>query len=145
MYWNLTSTWGFGLSAASFTHGIRMSRPKQMASYATWIDTLGIKGYQTMLYETQIENGIQDVALDTLLEKIMLSLRTSDGLDVRHVDMFGGQEAIVKVMRALEPYQQVGKVKFVLEEGSITRISLTDPDGFLISNDVISSVFANLS
>jgi oxygen-independent coproporphyrinogen-3 oxidase len=84
---------------------------------------------------------------DLLLDTIMLRLRLGDGLDLRqlaasHVE---GEEAAERVRAALRPHIERGWV--VASGGSgggggVQRVRLADPQGFVISNDIISDVFA---
>jgi coproporphyrinogen III oxidase-like Fe-S oxidoreductase len=92
---------------------------------------------------------------DVLLDMVMLGLRTADGLDLRLLEQrFGRQQrlAVVGTVAAAAQQglavlsgssgQQLGTDRQELQEA--TSVRLTDPDGFLVSNDVISDVFAAL-
>ncbi|GBF94884.1 coproporphyrinogen III oxidase [Raphidocelis subcapitata] len=128
-YWRLTPHYGFGLGAASYLAGRRYSRPRRMPDWEAWEERL--------------------------LDVIMLALRTSDGLDLAAVAGDYGPEAARAIASALARHEREGRV--VVEraapsstapggggeaEGRPLRARLTDPEGFLFSNDVISDVFA---
>ena len=102
---------------------------------------------------------------DRITDTIMLRLRLADGLhtcdlSVSHttedgevVDADGDSEVLVDVVvNALKEHEQRGHVEFVYhdDEGSnqtaaaVSIIKLTDPDGFVMSNDVISDIFVAL-
>ena len=76
---------------------------------------------------------------ERLLDMVMLRLRLSDGLDFRVVADCFGEEKVSSIRSALRPHIDKGLVE---ERGSCIR--LTDPEGFLMSNDIISDVFAAL-
>jgi hypothetical protein len=103
-----------------------------------------------------------------ILEIVMLALRTADGLTL---DSLGDDITARKIIRELQPY--IERESVIIEDvlnrepesdtvshgdeqedsgGQISnanaagkRLRLADPEGFLISNDIISSVFAVLS
>jgi oxygen-independent coproporphyrinogen-3 oxidase len=84
----------------------------------------------------------------------MLSLRTADGLDLQLLEGRFGVQARRAAQRALGSFVGQGLVLGFgadgrrLEAGqglgSAARVRLSDPEGFLVSNDVISDVFAAL-
>lgn len=108
-----------------------------------------------------------------MLEALMLSLRTADGLHLPHFAHVYGTAAAEKVIRALAPYETRGLVEYKSSAGSLVdygllcgsgagaqtcartgsanggdtdklagSVRLSDPEGFLLSNDIISSVFS---
>lgn len=118
------------------------------------------------------------------LEVVMLSLRTSDGLDIPSFQKTFGRETVASVIDALQPFQRQGMVEFKyinitheVSEGydkqqksgchisslpptellqpppnhnrqdlfdNLASVRLTE-SGFIVSNDIISSVFARIS
>jgi hypothetical protein len=94
----------------------------------------------------------------------MLGLRTSDGLDLAALEAEHGAAAAAKVLGALRPHAAAGLVELRpaaaapgagaaaaggAEGGAhaplrVASARLSDPGGFLVSNDVISDVFAAL-
>lgn len=105
-----------------------------MADYTAWVADL-----------TKAPGGVPGSHLppeqpeDALLNMVMLRLRTSDGLDVAEVESLHGASAAAEVVRGLAPHVRRG---LAVWDGRVVR--LTDPDGFLVSNDVIADVFAVL-
>ena len=82
-----------------------------------------------------------------MLDIVMMRLRTADGLDLADFAARYGSAASNLLLRALEPHERTGLVmRMEKEEGSRAgeSVRLTDPEGFLVSNDVISDVFAAL-
>lgn len=113
-------------------------------------------------------NHLQDALLDT----VMLRLRTADGLDMEGFRSSYGSEATSAVHRALEPHMKTGLVltlprlptsrnkeepsslpitegadgeRGIIDRKWDFRVRLSDPDGFLLSNSIISDVFASFS
>ena len=107
---------------------------------------------------------------DQLLDTVMLSLRLADGLDLAAVAARHGGNAADHIQAALQPHLDSGRVSAVeqqrrhspgsqqclhSEQGRLSGTSnrtylwpclrLTDPGGFLVSNDIISDVFAALT
>lgn len=103
--------------------------------------------------------------LDKILEHVMLRLRLSAGLDLAEMATTFGADEARKVLRALEPHMETGRaildapkhdgtVLYISGEGytdlpredtlPLGVVRLSDPEGFLVSNDIISSVFAEL-
>jgi oxygen-independent coproporphyrinogen-3 oxidase len=85
---------------------------------------------------------------------VMLRLRTADGLDLGLLEGRFGAAARQAVQRSLGGFAGQGLVlgcgadgrRLEAGEGlgSAARVRLSDPEGFLVSNDVISDVFAAL-
>ncbi len=169
-YWSCSAVYAFGLSAASYRQGERFSRPKGMKEYEEYVQNLLTTSVPTIGEEYMqpsmlIENS---GPLPDVLEVIMLSLRTADGLHLPQFASLYGSAAAEKVIKVLTPYAQRGLVKFLSTGGmpiaayslinrkdsttettsykvggnNVVSVRLTDPQGFLLSNEVISSVFA---
>ncbi len=85
---------------------------------------------------------------ELLLDTVMLRLRTAAGVDLAELRRRFGPEAAAAVAGALAPHEPLGHVWGLDGQGSrcavaaAQRIRLSDPRGFLMSNDVISDVFA---
>lgn len=87
-----------------------------------------------------------------MLDTIMLSLRLSDGLHMPSFTEQFGEEAAARVMSVATRCQQQGILQCIgkrdlLGDGSCLPITirLKDPEGFLLSNDIISDFFAELT
>ncbi|XP_050377812.1 uncharacterized protein LOC126795042 [Argentina anserina] len=157
-YWKNKPFYGFGLGAASHVGGVRFSRPKMMKEYSGYVEKL--------------ENGLVECggsehidAKDVAMDVVMLSLRTSRGLDLKSFGEAYGSSLVVSLCEVYKPYVESGHVVFLGEqrramnveelntftqdkeeiERSIAYIRLSDPDGFLLSNELISLAFAVVS
>eukprot|EP01041_Mallomonas_annulata_P006984 gene6984-14198_t len=148
-YWNCESVYGFGMGAASFINGKRFTRPKKMQEYIDYINILSTNFIHKIINST-IETISDSINLfnnstDDVLEVIMLALRTSDGLELHKIESRFGIEISNKIFKAVGPF--VTRELVIIEGNQMEgyRIKLSDPEGFLMSNDVISSIFAEVT
>lgn len=95
----------------------------------------------------------------------MLSLRLSDGLDLQTVQSEYGSAIVAVLLPAIRHFLQQGLMQVAeassadpgggadaayallcnnLTTGKHCRVRLTDPAGFLLSNNIISDLFAKL-
>ena len=112
------------------------------------------------LCPTGSEEDVQSLE-DRLQDVVMMRLRTADGLDLEEVGQLHGSNAVRRIEKALQPHEAAGLVTRVhaevavaqaalarqhgAEDAPLSRIvRLADPEGFLVSNDIISDVFAEL-
>lgn len=147
-YWNGKPFYAFGLGSASYINGVRFSRPRKLKDYVKYVQHLedGIDCTQ---------DGIVDPK-DLAMDVIMLSLRTADGLDLKSFREAFGDSSMVSVLEVYRPYLESGHVICIDEGGRnvgvneiISSVSnekvgflrLSDPDGFLLSNELISLAF----
>ena len=135
VYWENRPFYGFGMGATSYVGGDRVSRPRKTREYYEWVKILGEN-------PTQPEAQSQS---DLLLETLMLGLRLAEGLSIEQLTHKFGQAMLERVWRCLYPYVQQGWVKV---EGAIAptlplggHICLSDPEGFLFSNVVLTDLF----
>jgi len=80
-----------------------------------------------------------------LLDTVMLGLRLAEGLDLAELVEIFGEEKIARLLKCLEPYIKEGYVAIVPasdNQHSLTgQLHLTDPEGFLFSNVVLTTIF----
>jgi coproporphyrinogen III oxidase-like Fe-S oxidoreductase len=110
-----------------------------MDAYEAWLVRLREEGYAALIGEGIAHATPAEQALDGLQEVIMLSLRTSNGLDLEDIRLTYGVSVSSAIRKALEKYREGDLVI-----STSRRMRLADPEGFLLSNDIISSVFAAL-
>lgn len=154
-YWQNRSFYAFGLGSASYLGGMRFSRPKKMKEYANYVQ--GLEDGAVLNHEG---NGLVD-AKDLAMDTVMLSLRTAVGLHLKSFEESFGSSLVTSLCSAFEPYVKSGHVVALDEKrnplnadefscmlsdnGEIDKVAfirLSDPDGFLLSNELISSAFA---
>ncbi|KAK4264480.1 hypothetical protein QN277_025646 [Acacia crassicarpa] len=154
-YWKNKPFYGFGLGSASFVGGLRFSRPKKVNEYMKFVQDLE-NGLLNCSGNDQI--GIKDTAMDV----VMLSLRTSLGLDLKSFEESFGSSIVSSLLETYKPYVESGHVVCLDEkrraigegdlntcllqdennqERKVAYIRLTDPEGFLLSNELISLAF----
>ncbi len=148
VYWENKPYYGFGMGAASYNNNKRCTRPKTRKSYYEWVNQLKQSGYNISFPNL--------TRIDILLETLMLGLRLKKGVYLSKITQEFDQKVIETIYQTLVPYYQVGLVhfknindNFITELNdntwqSIYRIILSDPDGFLLSNTILASLFDKL-
>jgi oxygen-independent coproporphyrinogen-3 oxidase len=169
VYWAAGAPYyAFGVGAASYLAGRRFSRPKRLDAYEAWVGEFEAAGAGGQGSSSGSGGGQVDLlvgvpgakelppetAEDRLLDAVMLGLRTSDGLDLAALAAAYGDGAVAAMLPALERHEQRGLVQLTRGGGGgggggggsseVVRARLTDPRGFMLSNDVISDLFAVL-
>jgi len=76
---------------------------------------------------------------DVLSEVLLSKLRTSDGLDLMTIQTYFGDETVRKIIRGSRLALDLG---FARLEDNVLK--LTDPEGFLFSNSIISSIYVEI-
>ncbi|GAB4462535.1 MAG: radical SAM family heme chaperone HemW [Elainellaceae cyanobacterium] len=132
VYWKNRPYYGFGMGAASYVNHQRFSRPRTRREYFRWVDALEAAG-------GKLEHPTTPSA-ERLLDTLMLGLRLADGLSLQLLEAEFGQAAIARILACLQPHTQRGWV-----DQTSSHIRLTDPEGFLFSNVVLSDLFEALS
>ena len=94
------------------------------------------------------------------LDVVMLALRTARGLDMEELAADFGGDLADKIFRVVEDYVGSGHVAGLdsdmgvvpasffrrrVAAGEVKFLRLSDPEGFLLSNELISIIFAAIS
>ncbi|WP_322744310.1 MULTISPECIES: radical SAM family heme chaperone HemW [unclassified Coleofasciculus] len=148
VYWENRPFYGFGMGAASYLRGQRFTRARTRREYYAWVQQLvevgGILDYPK-LSDT-----------DVLLETLMLGLRLAEGLSLSTLQEQFGAKTLELLWKSLQPYYQDGWVEVRGTDEKIVhleaaqklpmtgRVRLSDPEGFLFSNTVLSDLFNKL-
>jgi len=144
IYWSVNGNWfALGLGATSFVNGKMTARPRTLVDYSKWVDQQTRKSQQESKESDTIDK------MDFLTDVIMKRLRTSDGLDLDWISDNYGRDCLGKVMKGASLGLDLG---LMVVNGAVQdaehishgTLSLTDPDGFLYSNNLISSIFVEL-
>lgn len=145
-YWRNAPFVAFGNGAASYVGALRFSRPRQLGAYEAWVDE-----YERGGRNAQQQAGEPVGPRDWLLETVMVGLRRAEGLDLDALAVAFGRDAAAACARALAPAEARGLVVrrqapragggLVEDLGSV---QLSAPEGFLLSNDLLSDVFVAL-
>jgi putative oxygen-independent coproporphyrinogen III oxidase len=133
VYWRNASYYGFGMGAASYTNRQRYVRPRTRSAYFAWVEAMIQKGYHL---EVPLDT-LHDVFLDT----VMVGLRLAAGLDVGAIAHQFGATYAQRLLEILRPYQAQGWVWMAELPRDEHRIGLSDPEGFLFSNVMLSTIF----
>ncbi|MBM0740135.1 coproporphyrinogen III oxidase [Phormidium sp. CLA17] len=137
VYWGNRPFYGFGMGATSYISGDRFARPRKTGEYYEWVEL----GARDQGGGERQENGNLDLLLDTL----MLGLRLQKGLAIAPLVERFGEAEIARVWQRLQPYCKTGWVAIepenAIEMAAIERIKLTNPEGFLFSNVVLTDLF----
>ncbi len=141
VYWENRSYYGFGMGATSYVLNQRVSRPRTQMEYADWVK-------QLMAQDGVIDHpttSTQEALLDTLI----VGLRLAEGIDVQALRTRFGDRPIDHVIARLATYMESGWVEFTGDSPGLAkaseRIRLTDPEGFMFSNVVLSDIFSKIS
>nr|XP_004236325.1 uncharacterized protein LOC101261314 [Solanum lycopersicum] len=153
-YWVNKPFYAFGLGSASYLNGLRFSRPRKLKDYMGYVQNLE-NGLVNCCPDSKVD--AQDVAMDV----VMLSLRTAKGLDLKSFGKAFGSSTILSLCEVYKPHIASGHIicldeqrrdispeefSSLLSEGNkinevLAYIRLSDPDGFLLSNELISLAF----
>ena len=151
-YWEGGQYYAFGMGAASYLQGRRFSRPRRLGAYLKWLQELEAKSAEESNAGRPVipgEEAVVESAEDRLTDTIMLRLRLADGLDLEALrsDFVDGADVVDVILEAVAKHSEQGRAMIETSSAdgkTATRIRLTDPEGFLVSNDVISDIFASV-
>ncbi|HHP7229530.1 MAG TPA: radical SAM family heme chaperone HemW [Xenococcaceae cyanobacterium] len=125
VYWQNQPYYGFGMGATSYVNEQRYTRPRTRREYYNWVQ----------------KGAVIDVPLtsksDRLLETLMLGLRLAEGVNLATISQQFGSKNTTKILTCLQQYQERNWVIVELE----SRLRLNDPEGFLFSNQILTSLF----
>jgi putative oxygen-independent coproporphyrinogen III oxidase len=127
-YWENRPYYGFGMGATSYTHSQRVSRPRTRREYAQWLTHYIERGGQHQEAPTPHH--------EQLMDQIMVGLRLQEGIALAPLLNTFGPEITTQLHHQLQRERQNGWVQM-----TDTRLRLTDPDGFLLSNAIIVKIF----
>ena len=151
VYWNNRPYYGFGMGATSYVQGQRVSRPRTQVEYEQWVSTLIAHGGLIEHPSTTPD--------EALLDTLMLGLRLADGVNLVALRHQFGDRPIDRIIQCLKLYVHKNWVMFTSPknhshepntsdppdlEKNYGHVRLTDPDGFLFSNVILSDVFSAL-
>ncbi len=148
-YWKSQPCYGFGMGATSYVNHQRIDRPRTQATYRQWVEQFIQAGGHTA----------EPVVLpeERVLESIMVGLRLKAGISLSELYEVYGEKGLRAVEQAIAPHIHQQWVIIEPSNGTIhnaqtepipetyltptSRIRLSDPEGFLMSNVVIVDAF----
>lgn len=135
VYWENRPYYGFGMGAASYLDLQRFTRPRKRSEYRIWVADYAASG------------GTIDCPVtpptEILLDTLMVGLRLAEGVSLTALAEQFGQEMVDRILTCLQPHRQRNWVE--LTDDDMARIRLTDPEGFLFSNVLLSDLFEAFS
>ncbi|MBD2089354.1 coproporphyrinogen III oxidase [Microcoleus sp. FACHB-1515] len=132
VYWENRSYYGFGMGAASYVNGQRFTRPRKRNEYFEWVKDYVANGGAIDCPPTPAE--------EQLLDTLMLGFRLAEGLNLERLGDRIDQSTLTQILKILQPYEQQG---WLIRDENCLRLS--DPEGFLFSNVVLTALFEKLS
>lgn len=164
VYWENRAYYGFGMGAASYVEGVRLTRPRKTQEYYQWVRSISPINSQPDADSKIIKQDFPMSENEVLLETLMLGLRLAKGLSLSVLADKFGQRTVDKILQCLQPYWRQGWVQVVdadsaipyeiaslhaiLDEGDGLPLSgnlrLSDPEGFLFSNTILATLFNKL-
>jgi len=136
-YWTNQPYYGFGMGATSYLRGQRVARPRTLEAYETWVQHYCQGGPD---FWSQYET---DTPTDRFLDTLMLGLRLQEGVDLNGIAPLCPQH-IDPLLKALTPYRQRNWVRYHYPpEQPYPHLQLVPPEGFLFSNQVLSTIFSH--
>lgn len=144
IYWEIGGQWhAIGLGATSNIDGVRFARPRALSDYVSWSSGLNQTVKPPWLVPSEEINGEASNA-EELLDIIMTRLRTSDGLDldwIIHQKQYN-ESHVNAILHGFQLALELDLGTIATDKGNrYGKIRLSDPDGFLFSNNIISNIF----
>eukprot|EP01023_Acetabularia_acetabulum_P031628 TRINITY_DN29623_c0_g1_i1.p2 TRINITY_DN29623_c0_g1~~TRINITY_DN29623_c0_g1_i1.p2 ORF type:complete len:163 (+),score=24.68 TRINITY_DN29623_c0_g1_i1:59-490(+) len=140
VYWDVKPFYGFGVGAASYIHGRRFARPKKLNQYNQYVKQLAENSPEGGMVAGEEVGEISTE--DFMLDWVMLRCRLKDGINLTRFEEMFGSEMSCKLVDCVK---QVDDKDLVEIDEDKKFIRLTDPHGWLLSNNIISNIFAGLS
>ncbi|XP_002971105.2 uncharacterized protein LOC9641851 [Selaginella moellendorffii] len=150
VYWKNQGYYAYGLGSTSFVDGKRVKRSKRMREYAKFVEALaaGSPVLPESLEGSRTEAVLPESVEDRILDTVMLALRLAEGIDLRRFEAEFGSELAGMLCDGLAEFVASGNVVFLdasrectAERARAVYGRLTDPNGFLVSNEIISRLF----
>ncbi len=141
-YWRCEQNYGFGMGATSYLNYQRIDRPRTQKSYRAWVEAFVENGGQT-------DDAVIDQA-EQIVESIMMGLRLQAGIGLEGVYKIYGEKGLQELGKAIAPHLKNNWLVLDSTSPSLSNaprlkstdcIRLSDPEGFLMSNVVITDAF----
>ena len=144
-YWKNQPCYGFGMGATSYVGHQRIDRPRTQKTYRDWVEQFVQQGGQTD--DPKISPAEQ------VLENFMVGLRLKEGIGMEGVYEVYGEAGLQRVGEAIASHiksnwaaiEPVSTATNITKLKPSSRIRLSDPEGFLMSNVVIVDAFNALN
>jgi putative oxygen-independent coproporphyrinogen III oxidase len=129
-YWQNQPYYAFGMGAASNLENYRFTRPRKTQEYYQWVADGG--------------NWRVDPTptADRFLETLMLGLRLARGVSLQAIESEFGIDRVNSLLKCLQRYRHQGWVEIVVSANKDRYLRLSDPEGLLFSNVVLTEIFS---
>ena len=144
VYWDGSGYYAFGMGASSYIQRRRVTRPKKLQHYMAWVERFSDMVHQETTNQILPHlDAPESTPEDMLTDMVMLQLRKSSGLRLDSIiqQYEYGRLIVDTIVDSLTESVERGLVDYDREK---QVIKLVDPQGFLLSNDVISDIFVAL-
>lgn len=150
IYWANDGQWlAFGMGASSYMNGVFTVRPRLFRNYLDWADALLAHRHHNdndddmnnASAQTTKSDEAATAKFERLTDIVLKRLRTSDGLDMFAIRDRFGNHYYEAILRGSDLALSLNLATHDITTGTLR---LSDPDGFLFSNSIISSVFVEL-
>lgn len=131
VYWDNKPYYAFGMGAANYTQQKRFTRPRNRQDYFLWVEKLR--------HNHGIIDAPQLTPHDQLLETLMLGLRLAKGVNLSQIALKFGDKVVKQIIKFTQRYVKQG---WVFLDSDYHYLRLTNPEGFLYSNVVLSDLFS---
>jgi putative oxygen-independent coproporphyrinogen III oxidase len=128
-YWQNQSYYAFGMGAASNLEDYRFTRPRKTQEYYQWI----ADGCNWRVDLTP--------TADRFLETLMLGLRLARGVSLKSIESEFGIDRLNSLFKCLQRDRDRGWVEIVVSANDDRCVRLSDPEGLLFSNAVLTEIF----
>jgi putative oxygen-independent coproporphyrinogen III oxidase len=129
-YWHNRPYYAFGMGAASNLENYRFTRPRKTQEYYQWV----ADGCNWRVDLTP--------TADRFLETLMLGLRLSRGVSLRSIESEFGSVRVAQLLKCLQRDRQQGWVEIATVADDERYLRLSDPEGLLFSNVVLTEIFS---
>nr|WP_309733503.1 radical SAM family heme chaperone HemW [Chamaesiphon sp. OTE_75_metabat_556] len=129
-YWQNQSYYAFGMGAASNLEDHRFTRPRKTQEYYQWV----ADGCNWRVDLTP--------TADRFLETLMLGLRLARGVSLQAIESEFGIDRVNSLLKCLQRDRDRGWVEIVVSANDDRYVRLSDPEGLLFSNVVLTEIFS---
>jgi putative oxygen-independent coproporphyrinogen III oxidase len=128
-YWQNQPYYAFGMGAASNLEDYRFTRPRKTQEYYQWV----ADGCNWRVDRTP--------TADRFLETLMLGLRLARGVSLKSIESEFGIDRVNSLLKCLQRDRYQGWVEIVVSANEQRYLRLSDPEGLLFSNVVLTEIF----
>ena len=134
-YWRNEQYFGFGLGATSFIGKKRLGRPRDIQKYEKWLESSENRMSEIL---TECKDGEPK---SDVVDEIICRMRLREGYDIRSriLDTYGK-----KTWDIIESDLLKFQSQKLIEVCKAGRVQLSVPEGFMLSNEVLSTILAAL-